>query len=91
MFPITKEKVHIVLYGFSLDGFQPFFFKRCWDIVGNDLWHLVASVFSNGRVDLDIVETLIVLVPKGEQHVHLKKFCPISLWNVIYKVIPRFL
>ena len=27
------------------DGFQPFFFKEYWDLVGEDLWRLVADAF----------------------------------------------
>ena len=97
MLPVSKEEVRIAIMSMKSfkapgpDGFQPFFFKRYWDIVGDDLWHLVASAFSNGRVDPDIVETLIVLIPKGEQPVHLKNFRPISLCNVIYKVITKVL
>ena len=47
----------------------------------------MVRAFEDGQVDPGIVETLIVLIPKGEQAVHLKNFCPISLCNVIYKVI----
>lgn len=49
--PVEKEEVHKALMSMrSLsapgpDGFQPFFFKKYWNKVGNDLWRLVSVAF----------------------------------------------
>ena len=51
----------------------------------------MADLFYWGRIDPRIVETLIVLIPKTDQPTHLKEFSPISLCNVIYKVITKVL
>ena len=94
---VSKEEVRIAVMGMSSfkaprpDGFQPFFFKHYWHIVGEDLWHLVDLAFRNGSVDPHLAETLIVLIPKSDQAVHLKNFRPISLCNVVYKVITKVL
>nr|KYP50882.1 Transposon TX1 uncharacterized [Cajanus cajan] len=55
------------------DGFQPFFFKQYWEIVGVDLWRMVSEAFNNGGMtDSSILDTLLVLIPKVDNLVHLK-------------------
>jgi len=73
----------------GLDGFQPFFFKMYWEIMKKDFWDLVHDTFKNGFYEDKIVETLIVLVPKIDHPKHFKDFKPISLCNVIYKIITK--
>ena len=46
------------------DGFQPLFFKKYWDIVGDEVWGTVRDAFSTGFIDSRLAETLIVLIPK---------------------------
>ena len=46
------------------DGFQAFFFKKYWNVVGDDIWHLVQATFINGYFDKDLTDTLIVSSPK---------------------------
>ena len=77
--------------GLSPNRFQPIFCKQYWDVIGDDLWCMVREAFRRGHIDPRIVETLIVLIPKTENPSHLKNFHPISLCNVIYKVITRLL
>ena len=89
---VSREEVRLAVMGMKSfktpgpDGFQPFFFKEYWDLVGEDLWCLVADAFYWGRIDLRIVETLIVLIPKTEQPTHLNEFRPIcnTLINTYY-------
>ena len=94
---VTKEEVKNTVMGIgslkapSPDGFPPYFFKNYWNVVGDDLWHLVKLAFSHGSVDPSLVETVIVLIPKGENPVHLREFRSISLCNVVYKVIMKVL
>ena len=59
--------------------------------MAEDVWGLVVEAFSKGRINPRIVKTLIILIPKAEQPFHLKDFQPISLCNVIYKVIAKVL
>jgi len=69
----------------SMDGFQPFFFKTYWDVVGEDIWRLIQTAFEQGNSSRKILETFMVLIPKQENHSNFKQFRPISLCNVIYK------
>ena len=73
------------------DGFQSLIFKHFWDVVGEDFWKYVMKSFSSGYIDDKIAETLLVLIPKENNPTRLKNFQPISLCNVIFKVITMVL
>ncbi|KAF7807491.1 Transposon TX1 uncharacterized [Senna tora] len=73
------------------DGFQPFFFKKYWDTLGDVVFNLVRKAFSDGTFDPTICETLIVLIPKEDTPTRITQFRPISLCNVIYKIISKVL
>ena len=68
-------------------GFQPFFLKKYWHLVQDDIWHLVQHAFERDEVDKRILDTLLVLIPKVENSTQFTHFWPISLCNVVYKII----
>lgn len=73
------------------DGFQPIFFKMFWQDIGDDIWEYVKKTFSQGHFDPSVTETLVILIPKGDTQTTFKDFRPISLCNVIYKLITKVL
>ena len=75
----------------SYDGFHAFFYKQYWDIIGDDVWQLVHLAFATSGFDPSLAEMLLVLIPKIDNPNHLKNFRPISLCNVIYKIITKVL
>nr|KYP40468.1 Transposon TX1 uncharacterized [Cajanus cajan] len=93
--PVTKEEVRRAVRSMKSfkapgpDGFQPFFFKQYWPIVGDELWRTVRDAFQLGYSDLSLLETQMVLIPKVNHPVSLKEFRPISLCNVAWKVISK--
>ncbi|MCI13441.1 RNA-directed DNA polymerase (Reverse transcriptase), partial [Trifolium medium] len=95
--PVTKKEVFDALMSMKSykapgpDGFQPIFFKLFWKDIGDDLWNFVKLAFENGMYDKQVSETLIVLLPKGDNQVTFKDFRPISLCNVIYKLISKII
>lgn len=54
-------------------------------------WQLVSNAFTTGTIPLNLVDTLIVHIPKIDSPVLLKDFRPISLCNVLFKIITKVL
>lgn len=94
---VTKEEVFRVLMSMKSNkapgpvGFQPIFFKMFWNEVGDDVWRFVQQAFMNGRFEPGVTDTLIVLIQKGDHLSSFKDFRPISLYNVIYKLVTKAL
>jgi hypothetical protein len=79
------------LKALGLDGFLARFFQRHWEILKEDIIRAVQKNFSDGVMPPSISDTSIVLIPKGDNPEELNDFRPISLCNVIYKVISKCL
>lgn len=73
------------------DGFHCIFFKQYWHIVGDDIFQLVSPAFQIGSFDPNISDTLIALIRKTDPRQTYKDFRPISLCNIIYKIITKVL
>ena len=71
------------------DGFNALFYQNQWDIVGSSVVNLVKFIFSNPEAVREINGTLIVLIPKKEPPETAKDLRPISLCNVIYKIVTK--
>lgn len=52
---------------------------------------MVRYFFQEGVLPDNINDTIITLVPKVEALLNLKDFRPISLYNVLYKIISKIL
>ncbi|KAL1205274.1 hypothetical protein V5N11_011557 [Cardamine amara subsp. amara] len=73
------------------DGFTAEFFRRSWNVVGEDVVKAVQEFFCKGRLLKQWNATAISLIPKKEGADKVKDFRPISLCNVIYKVISKLI
>ena len=73
------------------DGFPAHFFQCNWDICGDDLTRMVLRVLNGNETPTEINGMFIVLIPKVQNPVSLNQFQPISLCNVIYKIISKAL
>lgn len=71
------------------DGFQPFLFQRFWNVVGPSVHSIVVQAFETGTFDARLNDTLLVLIPKLDNPETVKQFRPISLCNVVYKIISK--
>ncbi|XP_057422473.1 uncharacterized protein LOC130716276 [Lotus japonicus] len=94
---VTKEEVFMALQHIGSfkapgpDGFHAVFYKTYWDVVGDKVFQCIRNVFETQQFDPALGETLIVLIPKIDCPLSFKDFRPISLCNVIYKLITKIL
>jgi len=72
-------------------GSNLFSSKIFWNIVSSEVNNLVSTAFQSGTIDLKLTETLIVPIPKIDVLMSLKDFRPISLCNVMLKIISKVL
>ena len=71
------------------DGMPPIFFKHYWNTVGQDVISATFSVLNSGTIPPKINHTFISLIPKTKSPKSAKDIRPISLCNVIYKLISK--
>ena len=75
----------------GLDGMSPIFFKNYWDIVGSEVINCVLNALNFGIMPCGINNTYICLIPKVKSPQKITEFRPISLCNVIYKIMSKIL
>jgi hypothetical protein len=73
------------------DGFNVEFYLATWEWIGNDVIQLVRRLFQTGIMPAHINETNIALIPKKLAPLVPADYRPISLCNVIYKLIAKCL
>ena len=71
------------------DGYPALFFQKCWDTVADSIYQFVNQVWVNHSLISSINNTLIVMIPKIDKPEFVSQFRPISLCNVIYKMISK--
>lgn len=67
------------------DGFPTGFYK--WEIIGNDLVEALKFARRSGNLLKEIYNTFIAFIPKKEKATHLEDYRPISLCNIICKIL----
>ena len=91
----TVEKVEQALKQMKLmtdpgpDRRPPIFYKAYWSTVGPDVIDATLSVLNSGTMPPLLNHTFISLIPKIKSPKRAKDFHPISLCNVMYKLISK--
>lgn len=71
------------------DGFPALFYKKIWYIIGEDVTNYCLDVLNN-RKDMRVINnTTIVLIPKVQNPDNMGQFHPISLCNVLLKILSK--
>ena len=73
------------------DGMNALFYQKFWYIVGDDVITAMLDFLNSGLMLLEINYTHIVLIPKIKVPKKILDYRPISLYNVIYKIISKVL
>ena len=68
-----------------MDGMSLHFF----DLIGLDILKVVEQSRNEGRVSGSLNATFITLIPKSDKPSSFSDFRPISLCNLVYKVISK--
>jgi hypothetical protein len=67
------------------------FYKKHWDVVGPHVVKEVLTVLNGGPIPDSWNDTWVTLIPKIKKPEAMKDLRPISLCNVVYKLISKVL
>ena len=71
------------------NGLNPAFYQNFWSIVGKDIIAPCLSLLSLGVLPAGFNDTQLILIPKKQQVEVMGDLRPISLFNVIYKIVAK--
>lgn len=92
---ITNDDIKSALFSMGSlkvsgpDGFHALFYQSQWETIGTDVCNWVHGVFSNQSISSNINKTFLVLIPKTKFPESMGQLRPISLCNVLYKVVTK--
>ena len=71
------------------DGLPPLSYQKFWPSIGEDVSKAVLNCLNSGSIPSSINRTFITLIPKVNSPYVVSEFRPISLCNVIYKIVSK--
>jgi hypothetical protein len=95
--PFTPEDVKKAVFSIGdlkapgPDGLHALFYKKFWHLVGQDITVVVLKAINEKEIPAGWNETVVVLIPKVDNPEEVSQFRPISLCNVVYKIISKML
>lgn len=95
--PITRNEVSRALKDIDdlkapgCDGYNAYFFKKAWPVIGDEVTNAALEFFSSGYLYQPINCTTITLIPKVQNLSRVSDFRPISCCTILYKLISKIL
>lgn len=93
--PVRSEEVKQVVFAMhpdkspGIDGLNPGFFQAYWGILGDDVIRFCEQFFMTGELPRDSNRTVVCLIPKVKQPQQMTDLRPVSLCNVLIRVLSK--
>ena len=95
--PVSNKEIEMVAFQLgpqkspSPNGILAFFYEELWSIVRQYIFNYVHTFFHSSTLLISLNQTYIALIPKIKTPKEVAHFRSISLCNVTYKIISKFL
>lgn len=95
--PIKEDELQVAIKAFKkdkspgLDGWTIEFFSHFYDIFKDDLLRMVEATRISENINNVITSTFIALIPKKGQSASFHDYRPISLCNILFKIISKII
>ena len=93
--PVEEEEIRAAVFAMypdkspGIDGFNPCFFQVYWAIVKQDVVAFCKNFFDHGVLPENVKRTLVCLIPKVKQPKQVSDLRPISLCNVLMRILSK--
>uniref|UniRef100_A0A803PVI9 Reverse transcriptase domain-containing protein n=1 Tax=Cannabis sativa TaxID=3483 RepID=A0A803PVI9_CANSA len=93
--PYTATEVYDALLSMQsdgspgIDGMSVMFYTNYWEIVGELVTKTVLHILNDGGDPSSFNQTIITLIPKVKKPTSMTQLRPISLCNVLYKLVSK--
>ncbi|KAF5445540.1 hypothetical protein F2P56_034586 [Juglans regia] len=93
--PFTREEINATVFHMnplgspSPDGFPAQFYQKHWEVVGDQVCSYALKFLNHGGLLNDVNDTYISLIPKVKSPTKVADYRPISLCNVLYKIVSK--
>ena len=67
----------------------PLFYQHFWPIISEVVTKTILDFLNHGLSPSNFNETYIVLIPKVKEPKRVTDFCPISLYNVVFRITSK--
>ena len=93
--PVTLQELKLILSQCKQerspgpDGWTSEFFSHFFDLVGPDLLQMIEDTRTKGMITRNLNSTFLILIPKENNAVSFNDYRPISLCNLVYKLVSK--
>ncbi|CAI8594708.1 unnamed protein product [Vicia faba] len=95
--PVFEDEFHAALCDMypnkspRSDRFNPVIYQNFWELCGDDIWQTATKWLTRGYFPQSITDINICLIPKNNKPQNMKDYRPISLCNMVYKIVSKVL